>query len=674
MRVHDPVSGKPAVVCTDGEGGADDLDAKLSRSWLRVGIAAVFAGQGMVFSLAVNLTPPPYGSAAYWLLHLGLMFSALVVLAFLGGPLMRSTFGMLRARRLSIEGLFTLSLTGAFIGSVASSLTGEGAVYYEVVAVVIAIYTVGRMVGERSQARLALQTEKLREHFEYAELADGSGAGVRVPVSELVRGSRVRVGPGAPFTVDGIVRSVSGYVRETALSGEPLPVMRRPGDRVRAGTWSADGIFEVEAERLEGEREIDGILRTVEDARGRPSELQTRADELIQAFLPLVAGVAAATAIFWAFVGTWVDAVLNSMAVLLVACPCALGLATPVAIWQGLYHLSRMGLVSRDGALIDALARSRHLFFDKTGTLSEPDLQVTEMLLAEDWQARRGALLAAVRRIERESDHPVGRSIAAGLAAEAGESPPIEELRLVPGLGVEAKVDFGGGGVLLRIGEPELSPGTEAALSDLLGGLRDRGGKRVQVFVAGRPTAVFVLKERPREGVHSLWEALENLGIRTTVLTGDPDPDLPLPREVPVRAACSAAEKAAAIRDSRTRGEVPVFVGDGLNDAPAMAEAAASIAMGGGTGLTRSVAGGELVADRVAVLPAAIRLCRGIHRCLRGNLIYAFAYNAVGMLLAAAGWLHPVAAALIMLVSSFWVTARALGGSSRGPGSRAGAD
>ncbi|MDP4880450.1 MAG: HAD-IC family P-type ATPase, partial [Opitutales bacterium] len=325
------------VVCTTDDQDCDALDAQLARSWLRIAIAGVFAGQGMVFSLALNMTPPPFGSTPYWVLHGGLMFSALVVMAFLGGPLFGSTFGMLRSRRLSIEGLFTLSLVGAFVGSVVSSVTGSGSVYYEVVSVVIAIYTVGRMLSERSQARITLESEKLRERYDRANVVGNDGVVEAVSVALVAVGARVRVDPGMPFTVDGVVLSGQGYVRETALTGEPLPVVRRVGDRVRAGTWSVDGAFELKAEAIGGARELDQILQVVEDVSGQPSEMQAQANRLIQFFLPLVALVSIGTAVYWSFAGTWVQAAFNSMAVLLVACPCALGLATPVAIWQGLY-------------------------------------------------------------------------------------------------------------------------------------------------------------------------------------------------------------------------------------------------------------------------------------------------------------------------------------------------
>ncbi len=636
------------LVCTTEEDAFDDLDVKLSLSWLRIAIAAVFAGQSMVFSLAINMTPPEFGTISYWVLHACLIFSVFIVICFLGGPLFVSTFAMIRSKRLSIEGLFTLSLVGAFVGSLVSTFTNQGAVFYEVVSIVIAIYTVGHMLGERSQTRLHMESEKIRERFDSALLQEGDRLHMK-PVSEIELGRIVHVYPGQPFTMDGIVRTGVGYVRETALTGDPLPVVRHVGDRVRAGTWSEDGAFEIEVCRVAGDRELDVILQTVEDVKGCPSEIQTQANRLMRFFLPVVAGLSMVTAIYWSLVASWMEAVLNSMAVLLVACPCALGLATPVAIWQGLFHLSQMGLVSRDGALIDALARTKKIYFDKTGTLSESAMRIVELVVVDDWQERRAELLAAVQAVESKFKHPIARAVADYL--EPGQV-EVAELRAIPGQGVLARA----GDFMLSIGEPSLQK--EVSVSRACDQLKEAGGKRVFIFADGMLAAVIVLREQLRLGVPTVLESLQALGIRAEVLTGDSKSEVKLP--VKINAGLSAAGKRDIIRNSRDRGVFPVFVGDGINDASAMACASASIAMGSGATLTCSTANGQLVSDRIEALPEAIRLARFIRRRLQANLIYAAAYNVLGMGLAATGYLHPVAAALIMLISSFWVTVRVL--------------
>lgn len=657
-------SSKPTVNCC-AEQACDDLDLKHSRAWLRIAIAVVFAGQGMVFSLALNMTPPPFASMAYCILHGGLIVSALTVMAFLGGPLFASTLAMFRGRRLSIEGLFTLSLLGAFVGSVVGSLTGQGSIYYEVVSIVIAIYTFGRMLGERSQAKMKLESARLRERFDRVTVQSEEGDWQECSLAEVWLGALVRVEPGGPITVDGIIQSGVGYVQETALTGEPLPVVRRAGDLVRAGAWAVDSRFEIVVEQGAGTRELDAILKTVEGADGRPSQLQTQANDLIRIFLPIVVAVSAATALFWALTGTWMDAVLNSMSVLLVACPCALGLATPVAISQGLFYLAQLGLVSRDGALIDALARTRRVFFDKTGTLSESDLRVTELWVDTDLPIKRKQLLASLLAAQSGLEHPVARALTKYLRFEDIEDGcGLQDLQIVPGQGIAYNLVAGEARHRLQVGEASLA-GSEQVIEEVVKRLHETKGRRVFVYLDVRVVACFVLVERLRVGVDQVWADLDALEIRSHILTGDPLPELTLPPGVKIEQGLSSADKVERVHGSTEAGESPLFVGDGINDVAAMLEASGSIAMHSGAGLARSVAMGQLLDDQIEVIPQAVNLSRAIIKKLRANLLYAFVYNLIGMALAATGLLHPVAAALIMLVSSFWVTARALSGHFR---------
>ncbi len=657
-------SSKPAIVCR-AEDACDDLDLKLSRAWLRIAIASVFAGQGMVFSLALNMTPPPFASMAYWILHGGLILSALAVMTFLGGPLFASTLAMFRGRRLSIEGLFTLSLLGAFVGSVVGSLTGQGSVYYEVVSIVIAIYTFGRMLGERSQVKMNLESARLRERFDRVTVQSDEGDWRECSLAEVSVGALVRVEPGGPFTVDGIIQIGVGYVQETALTGEPLPVVRRAGDRVRAGAWAVDSRFELAVEQGAGTRELDAILQTVERTDGRPSELQIQANDLIRIFLPIVVVVSAATALFWGLTGTWIDAVLNSMAVLLVACPCALGLATPMAISQGLFRLAQLGLVSRDGALIDALARTRRVFFDKTGTLSESDLRVAELWVDTDLPIKRNELLTSILAAESGLEHPVARALAKYLKSEGiQDSCELQNLQVITGQGIAYDLDAAEVSYRLQVGEVSLAE-SEQAIEAVVKRLHEKKGRRVFVYLVDRVVACFVLAERLRVGVDQIWADLDTLEIRSHILTGDPLPELSLPPNVQIEEALSSADKVERVRESSGAGESPLFVGDGINDVAAMLEASGSIAMHSGAGLTRSVAMGQLSDDQIEVIPQAVSFSRAIIKKLRWNLFYAFVYNLIGMALAAAGLLHPVVAALIMIVSSFWVTTRVLYGHSR---------
>ncbi len=657
------LEGARASTCPND--GCADFNQRVARGWLSIGVAAVFAGQGMVFSLAVNMTPPTYGSGAYWAVHGILALSAVLVAAFIGRPLFRATWLMVRRRALTIEGLFTLSMAGAFAGSLFASITGEGAVYYEVVAVVLLVYTVGKLMGERSRGRLLVETERLRERFDTAMVVLEGGALEQMAVAHVLPGSLVEVAPGAAVSVDGVIESGLGFVEETPLTGEPLPVVKRPGERLRAGTWVREGRYRVRVDRGPQERELDHILASVENAPEQVSELQGYADRLMGIFLPLVAGVSFSAGVVWWFLDGWSTAMLNSMAVLLISCPCALGLATPVAVWQALYRLGSLGLLSRSGDLVDVLAKTKRIFLDKTGTLSEGKLTLRDMVWRSTESEEVAACRQAVYAVERAQAHPIAAAVVTRLEAEgvSDEGTEILAMNTVSGSGVEAEVRLPGGrSWKIRMGDLGFvaEPWAQEEWRKLEASVFAPEGRRVYVARKGAPMGILVFGEVFRSGVEALSEAFTALGIEAVVLTGDAQPELAKLKGFRVEAGLSAEDKVRHVMASVRAGEAPLFVGDGLNDAAAMSVAQSSIAMESGVAITRSAAAGRLAGDRIDLLPEAIRLCRETRQRIFGNLRYARWYNFFGIGLAAFGLLHPVVAALIMVCSSFFVTARAL--------------
>lgn len=629
--------------------------------WLKVGIAAVFAGQGMMFSLALSMTPPPFASGAYQFLHAGLILSALLVCFLLGGPLLRALIDMVQQRTVSIAALFFLSLCGAFAGSLLSTFSGQGGVYYEVVAIVLGIYTFGRLLGARSQSKLRLASQQLSQQYAQAAVRGQDGLVRICPVESVRVGDRVEVAVEAPFTLDGVIVRGVGYVQETALTGEVLPLVRRAGDSVRAGTWSIDASFEVEVTAAAGDRVLDSILQTLDSVDGQPSVMQLQALRFVRYFVPLVVTVSAITGLYWWFFATWIDGFLNSMAVLLVACPCALGLATPAAIWQGLSALAQRGLVSREGQLIDVLANTKRIFFDKTGTLSDPRLRVVEALYADLLPLAKENFLAALYAIESKTAHPIAQSLCAHCESQRLAAVQINNWRLIPGQGVSARLQVESHDFEMQVGEASLCREAFqyqiAALNAQVVAVR---GKRVYAYLEGVPLALWVLQETPRPGLRPLGRQLQRLGIQSTVLTGDSQPQLHLPSELELHSKVTAADKVCFVEQSKSNQELPIFVGDGINDASAMKAASAAIAMQCGTPLAQSAASAQLSGNQLYLLPEFVALARGVQRRIQTNLIYAFAYNLLGMGFAAAGWLHPIIAALIMLFSSLLVTARAV--------------
>lgn len=625
---------------------------------MRLGVAAMVAGQSMIFGLAVNLSPP--GRGELLVIHGVLAGAAVVVFLLAGMPILREAWGGLRRGRVVMEQLFLAGIGAAFGVSVHSTLTGHGSVYYEVVAILVAIHAFGRLIGERRRRAALDAARELGREFEMCERVVGGGGVERVRVADVVAGERVLVRAGAPVPVDGVVAEGTAFVREVALTGEPFPVVKRAGDAVLAGSHSVDGLLEVEATVGGGGRRLDGLLASVRGAQGGGSGLQREADRLVAWFLPSVLAVSVGTLFFWTWREGWVVGVFNSLAVVLVACPCSMGLATPVGIWSALAGMARRGVVAREGDLVERLGRVDTVVFDKTGTLGREELERVDFVEAEG--VDRGWVLGAVARLEASSGHPVARAFREG-GVEAVET------RMVPGVGVAGEVD----GVSMVVGNREAVPvGHEGGADRLLGMLRGGGTHHVYVVADGRVAGVAGLRERLRDSALEAMEELAREGVRCEVMTGDRAEAAAVHGLANVRAGLSPEGKRELVEGMRGEGRRVLFVGDGVNDAPAMGAADVALAIGDGSALARESAAGELLGGNLGAVPWAVVRCRRALRAIHTNVRVAAVYNVIGISLAAGGVLHPVAAALLMLVSSFTVTALALreSGSSRPLASR----
>lgn len=639
--------------CCHASDDSDDRELRReARTWLRLGVAALLAGQAMIFSLATNLSP--VSNTAHTVIHGILALSAIGVFLLAGLPILRESWRAALRGRIVFEQFFLLGIAGAFAASVQSSLTGEGHIYYEVVAVLVAIYTFGTIMARRRRDALRDSIAKLGAAFDFCERLSCCGKAERIPVDEVLPGDRILAGAGQGVPVDGVVIEGAALASEAALTGEPYPVAKRAGDRILAGSHLEDSSLLIRATSKGRSRRLDQLLQSIDEARRHPSRIQREADRLVAWFLPVVLFVAAATTIGWAWHSGWLTGVFNGLAVLLIACPCAMGLATPVAIWSALAALARRGLLARDGDAIEVLASADIAVFDKTGTLSESDARIVDFVCLADTD--RPQLLREIAAIQTGSAHPIARAFR---HAASADSPLLASgVRILPGAGIEGVLP---GGAVLQIGNATLLT-PEDRPEDLRGLLAvdNHGGQEIFIRRNGLLCGLAALRESLRDSARPAVEEMRRLGLRTIVMTGDREENAAQFGFAECLAEMTPDDKLREVEKLQRDGARVLFIGDGINDAPAMAAADASIALAAGNDLPRETASLELSGSDLRAIPQSIALSRATVRAIRRNLIFAACYNVIGIALAAAGILHPIAAALIMMASSMIVTWRVI--------------
>jgi len=641
-----------------------DPGARASGPWFRIGVGACVAAQSMLFGLAAN-TGHPEGLVR-WGIHGALAGSALVVLWLLGRPLIREACTCAGQGRWAVEWLFLLGIGGAMGASIHATFLGGEAIYYDVVAVLLTVYATGKALTAAARARAVQESQRLAAAFATANLIR-DGCEVPVPVGELRAGDRIRVPIGGSIPVDGRVVVGVAHVHEGLLSGELMPVVRRSGDFVQAGGVTVDGFLEVEVGSGGSQRRLDRVLLALQEARADLAETgaQRLTDGITRWFLPFVLLVAVATAVGWGLRGDWSRAVYHSLSVILVACPCALGLATPLALWNGLAMLATRGISLKSATALEKLARVRSVWFDKSGTLTRPHPVLTDFVCSGDG-GRRQELLSWVAALEGQSSHPLASAF-----HDAGAIGTVEVRRVavVPGVGIEGTVR-GKDGIEhnVRVGNPGrigLEGGGPAWAEELKPPCEHQ---RVAVWVDGEWSGLGVVRQDRVADWDEVVAGLQRLDCRVGILSGATVSSLTgfqSQGQVEVRGDLFPEDKVEFIRSLQRTGETVLFVGDGINDALALQAADVGLAVGSGAALARERADGEIGRFEPVLVLEALRLGRLVRRRIRNGLWFAAFYNLTGMGLAASGRLHPVLAAILMVGSSSMVTWQAVRGATR---------
>lgn len=572
-------------------------------------------------------------------------------------PFFRSAWHDLRNRQLGMDVPVSLAIISTFLASLYSVALGTGEhVYFESVAMFVFFLLTSRYLETMARQRASQAIDRLDLIIPaLATRIEPDGSEQQVPVVELAPGDRVRVKPGETIPADGMIEAGQSTINQALLTGEPEPCLREKGDAVTGGTVNIDSPLEIEVTRVGAETTLAAIQRLLDRAQTDKPRLAQMAEKGTGHFVTAVLLLTALVGLVWYFMIDPARAFWVVVAMLVATCPCALALATPVAITTTTGVLSRLGLLLTRGQAIENLANAAVVCLDKTGTLTigHPDLVEVQVV---DPAFDQAGLLRLVAALERHSEHPAAKALvrAAGI-----EPPQAVAVQNHPGRGIEGDVD----GLRMRVGSAEFIAVTDELPAP------DEAAEHIQrtpVYVSadGHLIGVCWLADQPRAAAREMIATLCELGLEPVLLSGDQSSaTAAFAHAMGIETAhggLSPADKLQYVRGRQARGEVVLMVGEGINDAPVLAGADVSLAMGSGTRIAQTHADLILMSDRLAALPEAIRQARWTVRIVRQNIAWAIGYNAIALPIAAAGLLTPWLAALGMSLSSLLVVGNAL--------------
>jgi len=681
---------EPEFCCTGCQFAAEVTQARGDvgeARWTlaRLGIAIFCSMNVMAFTMAL-WTRDVYGDLASdslvgpWeglLRAAGLLFTV-PVLGLLGLPLAESAWDNLQRGRLSTDLLLCAGVLASFIVSAHSVWNDRGPVYFEVTCVILVMVTLGRWLEAQGRLQAGVALDQLARLLpDTVRVLSNAGPVEQTALTEVVPGQVIQVLPGERIPLDGRLVSGVSQVDEQLITGESLPATRQPGERLWAGTLLLDCPAQIEVLAPANEGALQRIIDFVRAARLAKGPYQELTDRISAGMFPVITGVALAALVWHTLQGGWRTGWLAGLSVVLVACPCALGLATPLAVWTGLAAAARRQVLFRSGEAIERLATIRGLCFDKTGTLTTGRPRVVRLEWEWDLHRSQGETLARV--LTAHSNHPFSQAILGAFTRDSGQSrqkqfeaePDAEgstsrswTIRQVAGQGLQGESTAGdrcwlGNQVLMAAQGQNLGPRLAGVVAETL-----RDGLSFTLLAwNGEVQAAWVFDEELRGGVREMLEWCERQHLGVQVLTGDhPARGTRLARElrVPVAAGLLPEDKARAIADAHQQWGSVAMVGDGVNDAPALAASDLGVALGCGTDISRDSSQVCLLSSELDRLPWAIGFARRLVRTIRGNLWWAFAYNVVGVALACSGRLNPALAALLMVISSVLVIMAAL--------------
>ena len=668
--LHSERSGRDYYFCSnDCQKAFEDPEAELKSMKRRVSVAisgvVILAILRAAFFLglatgATIVTWAPIPQLPWFTWGVWLFIITTPVMVFGGKGFFIGAATALRNRTANMDLLIAIGTSTAYIFSTAVTFfpgllpVAERDVYFEVAAVIIAFVLFGKYMEEIIKKRSSAAIRKLLDLRPATARVLRGGKELELPLDEVKIGDTILVKPGEKIPVDGIVLKGNSSVDQKMLTGESVPVEKSKGDEVIGGTLNKLGTLTFRATKVGSDTALMQIVKLVEEAQATSAPMQRIADRVASYFVPAVIIIAIAAGVGWLALGNPTLALLSFIAVLIIACPCALGIATPAALMVGVGKGAEKGILIRSAEYLEKAEKLTTVVFDKTGTLTIGEPKVTDIIALE---GSEGSALQVAATAEKGSEHPLAEAIMAEARRRKIKAGEPEKIEAVPGRGV--KLEFKGKAYVL--GNRKLMKEANVPVEGIENRIAklEEKGKTVMILASKKPIALIAASDTIKPHVANAIEALAKERMRIILLTGDNERTAKaIASQVGIKEVLANVlpwEKEAKIKELQAKGNVVAMVGDGINDAPALAQADIGIAIGSGSDVAKEAGGIVLVKDDIRDVASAIQLSRATMRKIRQNLFWAFIYNSVGVPVAALGLLNPIFAAAAMALSSLSV-------------------
>ncbi|RNB57932.1 copper-translocating P-type ATPase [Brevibacillus gelatini] len=583
----------------------------------------------------------------------------------IGWPFYRGAYKALKNGSANMDVLVALGTSAAYFYSFFASLAGRtDKLYYETSAVLITLIILGKLFEALAKGRTSEAIRKLMGLQAKTATVIRDGKEMVIPLEEVVVGDSILVKPGEKIPVDGVVKSGTSAVDESMLTGESVPVDKKAGDPVIGATINKNGVLTIEATKIGKDTALAQIIKVVEEAQGSKAPIQRMADKISSIFVPIVVGISVITFIVWYFFlepGNFTAALEPAIAVLVIACPCALGLATPTSVMVGTGKGAELGILFKGGEHLEAAHKLNTIILDKTGTITKGEPSLTDVIALGNNSELD--LLTLVASAEKNSEHPLAQAIVKGAEARGVTLSPVTNFEAIPGFGLQAQVND----QRLLIGTRKLMKRYDidtSSVENQMQHLEDQGKTAMLVAINGALFGVVAVADTLKESSKEAIAQLKNLGLEVVMITGDNQRTArSIAQQVgitQVRAEVLPEDKAKEVEAFEQQGKKVAMVGDGINDAPALATADVGMAIGTGTDIAMEAADITLMRGELTSIPQAITLSHKTMQNIKQNLFWALFYNSVGIPIAAAGLLAPWVAGAAMAFSSVSVVLNAL--------------